>query len=413
MTTKYLNDIDLNGKLTIASSAGTSGYFLKTDGSGNISWAPVTGTLGYVGGFQTTASAGTTANLSNINQITAPTNASGNVSIFAQSSASLIGAVIINGDNAPATTATVSTPSGWASVQIKGAPNNAATGFAGAVNIGGGYGGGTSTNGGYVYIDGGDTSNGTVGTVNIGTLALSSGASTPTINIGNSVSTTTTTGILRITGPLRLTTGTTATATAGQIEYDGVTFYKTNASAIKSASIASYVYKKQGTSTLTSSTNNQSILNATAASASTGIALTASTTYEFEVKFVLTTSGTTSHTEAVGFYYSGTTSFYNYEIQRTVSNIASSATIYAQVASGTTLTSNLTTTVMTPAITTTQTNAIYIYRGWITTNTAGNWTPVVTFSAAPTGTSTISSGATVKLTPVQSSSGTVNISTWA
>ena len=39
MSKKYLNDIDLNGKLTIATSGGTNGYFLKTDGSGNISWA--------------------------------------------------------------------------------------------------------------------------------------------------------------------------------------------------------------------------------------------------------------------------------------------------------------------------------------------------------------------------------------
>lgn len=43
MTKKYLNDINLNGKLLINNSGGTNGYFLKTDGSGNISWAAASG----------------------------------------------------------------------------------------------------------------------------------------------------------------------------------------------------------------------------------------------------------------------------------------------------------------------------------------------------------------------------------
>jgi hypothetical protein len=39
MTKKFLNNIDLNGTLTIAGSGGTNGYFLSTNGSGSISWA--------------------------------------------------------------------------------------------------------------------------------------------------------------------------------------------------------------------------------------------------------------------------------------------------------------------------------------------------------------------------------------
>jgi hypothetical protein len=217
MTTKYYNNLDLNGTLTIAGSGGTNGYFLKTDGSGNISWASASATLGYVGGFQTTSTSGASANLSNINQITAPTNASGNVSIFAQSSATLTGAVIIGGNNAPATTATVSTPSVFQSVQIYGTTNNAATGYGGAVNIGGGYGGGTSTLGGYVYIDGGDSSNSTTGTVNIGTRTLSSGAQTSAINIGNS------TAVTAFLGSTNLA-GSTSTNAQGQLTYSSDTF---------------------------------------------------------------------------------------------------------------------------------------------------------------------------------------------
>lgn len=41
--TKFLADVDLNGKLTVAGSGGTSGYFLKTDGTGAISWAAASG----------------------------------------------------------------------------------------------------------------------------------------------------------------------------------------------------------------------------------------------------------------------------------------------------------------------------------------------------------------------------------
>lgn len=39
MAKKVLTGLDLNGPLTIAGSGGTNGYFLKTDGSGNVSWA--------------------------------------------------------------------------------------------------------------------------------------------------------------------------------------------------------------------------------------------------------------------------------------------------------------------------------------------------------------------------------------
>jgi hypothetical protein len=258
-----------------------------------------------------------------------------------------------------------------------------------------------------------DLLNTTATTVNFAGAAttLNLGATTGTTTIKNALDLATGTATL---APIQFTAGTNLTTPiAGTIEYDGTSFYKTNGSAIRAAAITSHIYKKATTTTLASATTNQSILNATAASAATGIALAAGTTYEFEVRFTLTTSGTVSHTEAVGFYYSGSTSFYSYEAERRLANVATSATIYAQAASGTTLASNVVSTVMTPAITTAQTNAMYTYRGWVTTNTAGNWTPVIVFSAALGGTSTIGVGATIKITPLQSTSGVVNISGWA
>lgn len=46
MAKKILTGLDLNGPLTISGSGGTNNYYLKTDGSGNISWAVPTLTGG-------------------------------------------------------------------------------------------------------------------------------------------------------------------------------------------------------------------------------------------------------------------------------------------------------------------------------------------------------------------------------
>jgi hypothetical protein len=193
MTKKYLNDIDLNGKLTIKGSAGTSGNALTTDGAGNISWASAGGSLGYVGGFQTTSTAGASANLSNINQISSPTTTAGNLNIFPQATSTLQGRLNIGGSASGAGSISLaqSQDNLYPSVFIQGMGSTAATGYPGAVFIQGGTGSGTSTLGGAVYIDGGDSINSTAGSVYIGTQTLGSGSSTTGITIGNSTSTTT------------------------------------------------------------------------------------------------------------------------------------------------------------------------------------------------------------------------------
>ena len=65
MTKKYLNDIDLKGKLLINTSGGTDGYFLKTDGTGGISWAAASGGgSGFTGiGSEVTSITGTSSSL--------------------------------------------------------------------------------------------------------------------------------------------------------------------------------------------------------------------------------------------------------------------------------------------------------------------------------------------------------------
>lgn len=75
MTTKFFNNIDLNGTLTIAGSGGTSGYFLSTNGSGVITWAAATG-LPTTGGTMTGALV-IAATTSSINGLKLTANSSG------------------------------------------------------------------------------------------------------------------------------------------------------------------------------------------------------------------------------------------------------------------------------------------------------------------------------------------------
>lgn len=189
----------------------------------------------------------------------------------------------------------------------------------------------------------------------------------------------------------------------GSIEYNGVNLFFTTTGTARNAVLTPYVYRKAGTSTIANATGNQSIFVGTL---STGVALAATTTYEFEVVFKFSSTGATSHTEAVGFTYSGTTTDVNFLISRLNDSPTATATQTATWATA------ITPTVMTGAITSTQ-NVIYTMRGTLTTNTAGNLLPVIALSAAPGATSTIQAGAYMKILPYTQSSATVTIGTWA
>lgn len=213
--------------------------------------------------------------------------------------------------------------------------------------------------------------------------------------------------------PLLLKSGTTLTTPSiGAVEYDGVNMYLTPTGVVRGAFTNSYLFRTNNIITIADTTGGQSLLaSSTTASSSTGISLSANTSYKYEIRFVFNSIGITSHIEAIGFYYSGTTTSYNFEATRTLTNIGSSAVLYANVASGTTLTGNNVVVDMTPSITTIQTNAIYVINGWITTNTTGRWTPIIALSVAPGATSTVTN-VNVVITPFQSSSSIVNISGW-
>jgi hypothetical protein len=143
MTKKFLNNIDLNGTLTIAGSGGTNGYFLSTNGSGVISWAAATGALGYIGSTQTTASAATTISLGLASVSTSPGGAVSFIGGATTNATGTGGNVTITGG--AATTGTNTTTGG--NVIISGGASNTSSGVGGYVQINAGLGSGPSNSG--------------------------------------------------------------------------------------------------------------------------------------------------------------------------------------------------------------------------------------------------------------------------
>lgn len=155
--------------------------------------------------------------------------------------------------------------------------------------------------------------------------------------------------------------------------------------------------------------NTAVTLNSTIATAQSilgvGVSLLAGMQYEFELAFNLNTSGVTSHTEAIGF--GGTATLNNIHAEVTRQPVSTTAT----AAQGAFL-SAATNTVITGAITTAQ-NVNYLIKGTVSVNAGGTFIPQFTFSAGPTGTSTIAIGAYMKLTPIAAAGSNAAIGTWA
>ncbi|CAB4121886.1 hypothetical protein UFOVP17_22 [uncultured Caudovirales phage] len=203
------------------------------------------------------------------------------------------------------------------------------------------------------------------------------------------------------TAPLKLTSGTNlTTAEAGAIEYDGQLKYFTPTGTARALTQNSYYYRKNTATTLSSATGNQSIFALT-----NGVIVAANTIYEVECEFELSTSGTTSHTEAFGFTLA-TATVTNMGVA--VNRLSGSTTSSALGAYLTTVTP----VVVTGSLTTAQTG-VYRVKGTIAFGTGGSFNPVVAFSAAPGGTSSILLGSWMKVTPIGTTGSNVSIGTWA
>ena len=201
---------------------------------------------------------------------------------------------------------------------------------------------------------------------------------------------------------IKLTAGTFATTPqAGSMNYDGTAFRMTAATGNESITINSYYYRTAANVTLSSVNTAQSWLGA-------GVTVQSNVTYQFNGQFNLVTTGTTGHTEAIGFGGTATLTNISYLVQRGNANtiVAGTGNTYTVYR-----TSNAA-VVQTPSFTAAQ-NAYYQLNGTVSSNVTGTFIPQITFSSAPGGTSTVVTGAYFQLTPLQAGSGNVNIGTWA
>lgn len=160
-------------------------------------------------------------------------------------------------------------------------------------------------------------------------------------------------------------------------------------------------YRKNTSTTLSSSTSNQSWLGLT-----NGVTVAANTIYDFEGTFELTTSGTTSHTERLLFgLTTATVTNITWYVTRNTNTTTATAPICNTFTAATTQT-------ITGSITTSQ-DVHYYIKGTVAFGTGGQFNPQISFSAAPGGTSTITLGAYFKMTPLGTTGGNVSNGTWS
>jgi hypothetical protein len=221
---------------------------------------------------------------------------------------------------------------------------------------------------------------------------------------GNTNSLTLATGTATLT-PLILTSGTlNTTPVAGGLEFNGQELYFSAVASNRALILTPYYYRSNTATTLGTS---GSWLGNAGTPLTTGVTLQANTIYEFEGEFYLSTSGTTSHTEGIGFAITLTTNNLFCSIKRFPIQLASgTAGVAAEID-----TAGGTTVVMTGAITTAQT-AFYQIKGSVSVATAGSFLPNIVFSAAPGGTSTSAQGAWFRLWPI-GPAGQISVGTWS
>lgn len=162
-----------------------------------------------------------------------------------------------------------------------------------------------------------------------------------------------------------------------------------------------YYFRNNASNTLISQTAAQSWLGL-----KTGVTVQTGVVYEFEGEFNLATTGTTSHTESIGFTLTtATVTNIGFTIKRMLVSVTANAEISAYSA-------NSGMTVITGAITTGQ-NVIYQIKGTISINAGGQIRPDIAFSSAPGGASTITLGAYFRMNPIGTTGNNVVIGAWA
>lgn len=190
--------------------------------------------------------------------------------------------------------------------------------------------------------------------------------------------------------PIVLAAGTNLTApVAGAVEYDGTAFYATAAASSRQQIDA----EQYAIATADSATYSNAGLDAAAAapiftttmgcSANGAITLVAGKTYAFEANYILTNTGTTSHTWATLFGGTASLTSILYSI------FGLSATASAPASGGLTGSAAVATAVVATAASTSATeNVIIQLNGVLTVNAGGTFIPQLQASARPGATGT-------------------------
>ena len=202
--------------------------------------------------------------------------------------------------------------------------------------------------------------------------------------------------------PLQITSGTLLTTdTAGAFEYSGNTLYFGSTAGNRGAVSTGHYYRLGANLLLAAASGNQIWTGVS-------VGLAGNTTYAFTGQFNLVTTGTTSHTEAIGF--GGTAGITNigYFTNRANANAitTAAANIYSVYR-----TSNLQ-SVQTGAFTTAQ-NVCYQLSGTVATGAPGTFSPQFAFSANPGGTSTVVTGSYFQIFPLGAGPANLAIGNWA
>jgi hypothetical protein len=201
--------------------------------------------------------------------------------------------------------------------------------------------------------------------------------------------------------PLQLTSGTNLTsASAGAVEYDGVSFYATPSSGTGRTVVDTFGYYAVGATP-------RSLSSATGAQSAFGVGYTVqgSTAYQFEIVLTLTMGTTTSRT--TGFNFGGTATLTSGFLTAVTVVNATGASTAPTMAFTTTpgtnlvLNSSSTTAGLTTRIT-----------GVLRVNAGGTIIPQVAFSAAPGGTNTVNTNSFMFIRPIGTNTAT-SVGAWA
>lgn len=191
------------------------------------------------------------------------------------------------------------------------------------------------------------------------------------------------------TGPLYLTSGTNLTVpVSGAVEFDGIRFLTTTASG-RGVTPSEMLVKAASDVTLTNATTDQVLFGST----NDVWTLQGNTTYRIR-GFYRFTSGSTTHTWAMGFDLAGGASITSilYSTGSWVTAINATSTPRTNVAIDT-----VATTVATANSTT---SAFIEFEGFIMMNAGGTVTPLIKLSADPTGTVLLKANSWISFTPI-------------